>query len=98
MPNRRCRMHGGKSLVPDFTHPTFKHGYYSRSVIERLPWDRFEREQHTTAYVAKRLGKAYTRLTTRGLIATARDMDNGRELEAWQAPYAEIIEAWNNEP
>ena len=98
MLNGRCRMHGGQSLSAGIMHPTYKHGYYSRSLIARMPWESFERAQRSAAYVAERLGHPHARLTARGLIETARDMDNGREMEEWQAPYAELLEAWSSEP
>ena len=35
MPNGRCRMHGGKSLI-GVDSPTYKHGLYSRDLLTRL--------------------------------------------------------------
>ena len=43
MPNRRCRMHGGKSLTPGLTHPRTKHGRHGKYAMPNYIQEEFAR-------------------------------------------------------
>ena len=84
MPNKRCRMHGGKNLNPGPGHPAYKHGHRS-TWLSALPRQLAESAQESIEQGAE-IAQDNSIATIDALLAeTASQMDRGASDGLWKA-------------